>query len=116
MRIIIKATNIELNKTLEQWVELRLRPLEKYGDGLEKQEVFPSGKQDEEVDVFVEIGRTTQSQGKGNIFRAEAQMRFLGKSIRAEAVADDLKEAINEVKEKIERQIVESKGKIRPQD
>ena len=116
MRIIIKATNIELNRELKQWVELRLRPLEKYGDGLEKQEVFSSGKQDDQVDVFVEIGKTTQGQDKGNVFRAEAQMRFLGQSIRAEAIADDLKKAINEVKEKLERQIVEHKGKIRPQD
>ena len=115
MRIIIKATNIKLNKELKQWVELKFRPLEKYGGGLEKQEVFPSGKQDEQVDVFVEIGKTRQGQGKGNIFRAEAQMRFLAKSIRAEAVDDDLKKAINEIKERIERQIVESKGKIRLQ-
>ena len=116
MRIIIKATNIELNEELKQWVELRLRPLEKYGDGLKKQEVFSSGKRDEEIDVFVEIGKTTQDQNKGNIFRAEAQTRFLNQSIRAEAVADNLKEAINEVKKKLERQIVERKEKVRPQD
>ncbi len=63
------------------------------------------------VEVWVEIGRTTRHHQKGDIFRAEAQMRFPGKSIRAESERDDLKLAITEVKDELQRELKKYKGK-----
>ena len=99
MNIIIKATNIELTGALEQWVRMRLEPLAKLEKTL----------QEKDVEIWVEIGRTSKHHRKGDIFRAEAQMRLPGKSIRAEATTSNLRKSINQVRNKLQREIVEYK-------
>lgn len=99
MNIIIKTTNIELTESLEQWVHMRLQPLEK----------LQSFLKEPDVEAWVEIGKTTKGQKKGDIFRAEAQIRLPGKSIRAEAVSNNLRKSINEIKDKLQREIIEYK-------
>ena len=99
MNIIIKTTNIELTKSLEQWVHMRLQPLEKL-------QSFLRGP---DAEAWVEIGKTTKGQRKGDIFRAEAQIRLPGKSIRAEAVSSNLRKSINGLRDKLQREIIEYK-------
>ena len=99
MNIIIKATNIELKQGLEEWVRMRLEPLERLDKFL----------QEKDVEIWVEIGKTTKGQRKGDIFRAEAQIRLPGKSIRAEAVSSNLRKSINGLRDKLQREIIEYK-------
>ncbi len=70
---------------------------------------FAKGKP--RVEVWVEIGKTTSHHQKGDIFRAEAQMRFPGKSLRAESKRDDLKLAITEIKDELQRELKQYKEK-----
>ena len=86
MNIIIKTTNIQIDESLKQWVEMRLKKLEKLEKSLKEKD----------VEIFVEIGKTTKGQRKGEIFRAEAQIRLPGKSIRVESVTNDLRKSVNE--------------------
>ena len=44
-------------------------------------------------------------------FRAECQIKFLKKSLRAEAVSEDLRQAISEVRNDLERQVKKYKEK-----
>lgn len=80
---------------------------EKYYDGF-----FGKGKP--RVEVWAEIEKTTRHHRKGPFFRAECQIGLPGKkSIRAEAENEDLKLAVVEIKDKLQRQLKRYKNKLR---
>ncbi|MCD6429521.1 ribosome-associated translation inhibitor RaiA [bacterium] len=108
MKINIKTTNISLDRALEDWVHKKIGELERYLDKFESAE-FLQGT--ETIEIWVEIGKTTKHHLKGDIFRAEAQFYLPGKKIRAEATDTDLRTAINQVKEELQRRIKSYKGK-----
>ncbi len=111
MKINIKATNIELNEALRFWVENKIGELDKFLGvfGTEQEKPFIGGK--EKIEAWVEIGKTTKGQLKGDIFRAEVQIHLPKQSLRAEAVDADLRRAINIVKDELQREIKKYKGK-----
>ena len=97
MQIIIKATKIKLTKILKDFVEEKIRDLEK----LFKSKLKP----DFEIKVFVEIGKTSRHHRKGEVFFAEGQIFLPGEGVRAVAEREDLKLAICEVKDKLQIQL-----------
>jgi putative sigma-54 modulation protein len=100
VEIVIKTQNIKLNRALEDFIERRIGELEKF---FQKK---PSKS-------FVEIGKTTHHHKKGPFFRAECQITVPGKkSIRAEALSPDLRLAIVEVKDEIQRQLKKYEDKF----
>jgi len=115
MKIVIKATNLELNRELKDYIEEKINSLEKFAKIFESEKYynhfFTKGKP--RVEVWLEIGKTTLHHQKGDIFRAEAQMRLPGKSLRAESERDDLKLAITEVKDELQRELKQYKGKAK---
>lgn len=96
MKIIIKTKNIELTPALHQYVEEKINSLEKFL---------------EIVEAWVEVGKETRHHRKGPFFRAECQMRLPGKSIRSVAVKEDLRLAIDEVKDELQRALKQYKKK-----
>ena len=106
MKIVILTKNIVLTKELQDWIEKKLNQLERFSKLFQKEIYYNSffGKGKPRVEMWLEIGKTNPSKRKGPIFRAEAQVRFPKKSIRAEAITDDLKKSINKVKELLERE------------
>ena len=118
MKINIVSQNIELNDALKEWIYDKLGSLEKYEKNLFKENYYGKlgrffGKGKPKVEMWVEIEKTTEHHNKGEIFRAEAQMRFPGESIRVEETDEDIRQAINEVKDELQREIKEYKGKRR---
>ena len=113
MKIVIKATNLELNQELRDYIEEKIGGLEKFAKVFQNENYyngfFAKGKP--RVEVWVEIEKTTRHHQKGDIFRAEAQMRFPGKSLRAESKRDDLKLAITEIKDELQRELKQYKEK-----
>ena len=113
VKIIIKATNLELNQELRDYIEEKIGGLEKFAKVFQNENYyngfFAKGKP--RVEVWVEIEKTTRHHQKGDIFRAEAQMRFPGKSLRAESKRDDLKLAITEIKDELQRELKQYKEK-----
>ena len=116
MKIVIKTTNLKLNQALKNFIEEKIGSLEKfskifqnnyYGDFL--------GKGKPKVETWVEIGRTTLHHKKGPFFSAKCQMRFPGKSLRSIARSKDLKLAITEVKDELQRQLKQYKNKLTAQ-
>jgi len=97
MQIIIKGTKIKLTKTLKDFVEEKIRDLEKFFEFKIKQNF--------EVKAFVEIGKTSKRHRKGDIFFAECQIFLPGKGVRAAAEREDLKLAICEVKDELQVQL-----------
>jgi len=113
MKIIIKATNIKLDEALRAYIQEKINELEKFAEIFQEKKYYNGffGKGKPRVEAWVEVGRTTHHHYKGPVFRAEVQMRLPGKSIRAEAVRDNLKLAIVEVKDKLQRELKQYKGK-----
>ncbi len=96
MQIIIKATNIELTDGLRSFIEEKIGELEKF---LENR-----------TEAFVEIGKPSYHHQKGNVFYAECQIPLPGKGVRSEAQGKNLKGAIVEVKDELQRELKKYKG------
>lgn len=109
MKITINTKNIQLNESLKEFIYDRLGQVEKFINI--KDEDKKGGEPT--ATMWVEIGRTTEHHNKGKIFRAEAQIRLPGKSIRAESTKEDLRTAIVEVKDELQRMLKKYKGKRR---
>ena len=116
MKIIIKTTNLKLNQALKNFIEEKVNSLEKFSK-IFQQKYFNSffGKGKPRIEAWVEIGKTTLHHQKGPFFRAECQMRFPGRSLRATALSKDLRPAITEVKDELQRQLKQYKNKLNTQ-
>ncbi len=108
MRINIKPVNVELDQALADWVYKKLGEIERYLSDFGSEEI-PGGK--ETIELNVEIAKTTRHHRKGKVFRAEAQLYLPKKLIRVEAINNDLRTAIDEVKEQLYRKIKKYKRK-----
>ncbi len=114
MKIIIKTKNIKLNRVILEYIEEKLNSLEKFlKDIYSKEKYFNGyfGKGNPRAEMWVEIGKENLHHRKGFIFRAEAQMKLPKKSIRVEALSKNLKQAITEVKDELQRELKQYKEK-----
>src|SRR6056297_1565003 len=109
MKIKINTKNIELNEALEDFIHDRLGQVDKFINIKDSKDKDKKGQPT--ATMWVEIEKTTDHHKKGKIFRAEAQMRLPGKSIRAESTKEDLRTAIVEVKDELQRILKKYKGK-----
>lgn len=107
MKMHIKATNFTLTPAIDDLITEKIGGLEKYVPQLEEKGV---------LECWVEVGKTTKHHQKGDVFRAEADMRLPGKIIRAEAEKKTLIMAVAEVKDELQKQIKTYKGKFQAKD
>jgi ribosome-associated translation inhibitor RaiA len=120
MKIVIKTKNLKLTRALENFIEEKINDLEKFlpptifGGG-QSEKYFDSfyGKGKPRAEAWVEIGKETRHHKKGPYFWAECQMRFPKRSLRSIARAEDLKLAITEVKDELQRESKQYKEKFR---
>jgi len=117
MKIVIKTTNIKLNQTLEEFIEEKINSLEKFSKIFYTKNYFDHffGKGKPRVEAWVEIGKESLHHQKGPVFYAECQMRFPKKSLRSTAWAKDLKLAVTEVKDELQRELKKYKEKLTAQ-
>ena len=102
MKIIIKATNFSLTENIKNWIERKVRPLEKF---LPQRKKF-------EAKIMIEVAKLTKHHHKGEIFYAESQIALpYRKNIRGEAKRKDLYSAINELKDKLQIEFKKYKEK-----
>lgn len=96
----IKGTNLEVTDALRTLVTQKFSTLEKFiGD-------------ETDVSCNIELEKMTGSQS-GTIFRAEANLRFMGKLFRAESTTDQIEKSIDEVKNELERSLRRANKKSR---
>lgn len=97
MKIIIKGTKIKLTQSLKDFIEEKIRDLEK---------IFKfKVKENFEVKAFIEIGKLSKHHQSGDVFYAECQILLPGRGVRSVAEKEDLKLAICEVKDELQRQL-----------
>lgn len=107
MKMHIKATNFKLTESIKFQVEEKIGTLDKFIPQLEEKGV---------VECRVEVGKTTNHHQKGDVFRAEANVRLPGKILRAEATEKNLTMAIAKVKDEMQRQLKKYKESLRAQE
>lgn len=114
MKVVIKTKNLRLTKTLKSFVEEKVNSLEKFLKIFQSAEHFNHffGKGKPRIEAWVEIGKISLHHKKGPYFWAECQMRLPGKSLRSTAKSNDLKLAITEIKDELQRELKEYKEKI----
>ncbi|MDO8489880.1 MAG: ribosome-associated translation inhibitor RaiA [bacterium] len=100
IQLAIKKANIELTPELEEYLEKKIKLLEKL--------ITCKG----DVPFEVEIGRTTNHHRKGSIYRAEFQITLPRILLRSESSMEDPREAIDEAHKKIERELIDWKDTI----
>ena len=110
MKIVIKSTNLKLTPALKDFIEEKINLLEKFAKVLYSKKYYGYGKP--RVEAWIEIKKKTWHHKKGPFFGAECQIRFPGKSIMVRARSEDLKVAITEVKDELQRELKEYKEKI----
>ena len=96
MKINIKATNLELTPSIIQYVNDKINSVDKFLKKFEERT---------EIEIFVEIARTTRHHHKGDVFRAEANMQLPGKILRADHEDWDIRVAIDKVKDKLQQEV-----------
>jgi len=101
MEIHIKTTDFELTENLRSYIDEKLGSLERF-----------SKKYGEAFEARLEIGRTTRHHREGNVFRAEVNIRVPGTMLRAESERTDIYAAIDEIRDEMERQLKEYRGKL----
>ncbi len=100
MRITLKGTNLELNRELRNYVDEKIGGLDKFLENV-----------DGTIEVRVELARTTRHHQQGDIYRAEANLNFSGKILRAVEEKEDLFSAIDRVEDELKREIIKFKGR-----
>lgn len=100
MILNIKATKTTLTPSLREYVEKKLKPLDKL-----------IGGDDDSAAVKVEIGRTSNHHKKGEVYRAEIKIALGKKDLYAEASDEDIYAAIDAVKDEVMRELKTFKAK-----
>lgn len=101
MKIIIKTTNLELTPEIEEQIEEKINSVDKLLDDMDRNV----------IEARVEIGRTTKHHQKGDIFRAEVNLTLPGRLLRSVAEEGDLRTALDQVKNELQREIKKYRGK-----
>lgn len=102
MKIIIKATNLELTPAINEYIEEKIGSLDKF--------LNKKFEKESEVKIEVEIAKTTKHHKSGYIYYAEANMHLPGKILRAEHSDWDVRVAIDNVKNKLQQEVKKYKG------
>ena len=100
MKIDISYKGISSDRPLEVFIEDRIGGLEKFlGQG--------------PIEARVEVGLPSKHHRSGRIYYAEVNLRLGGKLMRATCQHEDLRNAIVDVKNELQRQIKKFKDKKR---
>ncbi len=102
MKINVKAIDLELTPAIREYIETKIGSLDHFLKRFEA---------DDEIRVFVEIARTTHHHKSGAVFCAEASFSMGKKLMRAEHSDWDIRVAIDEVKDRLQREIKKYKEK-----
>lgn len=99
MKINLKAKNFSLTPSIEAYLKEKINSLDKFLS------------LDDSICADIELAKTTKHHQKGEIFRAEVNLKVPGRLIRAAAEEWDLRVAIDAVKDNLQREIKSNKEK-----
>lgn len=100
MNTNIKATNLELTDAIRDYVEKKVESLEKFLNN-------------DNVQVQVEVAKTTNHHKHGEVFKAEMDIRADGKKFFTVSEGEDLYATIDEAREAMMRELTHTKDRDR---
>ena len=100
MSIDIKGTELELTLPIKEYIHMRFEPLSRFVKRYEEKK---------EIRMFLEIARTTKHHHKGDVFYAEVTLELPKQVLRAEATSNDIRSAIDAVKDVLKREMTKYK-------
>lgn len=103
LKLIVKATNLDLTVPLGNYLERKMNGIERFLRRWLKEGV---------IEARVELARNSRHHRHGKVFRAEVNLRLPGRILRAEAGSEDIRIAIDEVKNKLQQQINKYKNRL----
>jgi len=98
MNLLITGHHLDLTPAIRQYVEEKLKPITRHLDVIV------------EIEVILGVEAPAEKELRQ---RAEVNLRLKGETLHAEDRAEDLYAAIDGVMEKLDRQAVKTKGKIK---
>ncbi|OGN00154.1 MAG: ribosomal subunit interface protein [Candidatus Yanofskybacteria bacterium RIFCSPHIGHO2_02_FULL_41_29] len=108
MKIDLYGKNIQLDEPLRVFVEERIGGLQKFIDGGPSRLRQGFG---EPMEARVEIGLPSKHHRSGRIYYAEVNLKIGGKLLRATCQHEDMRNAIVDAKNELQRQIKKFKEK-----
>lgn len=106
MKTHIKTTHLDLTPSLEVYIARKLATIERLLMRFNEKGV---------AELWLEVGRTTRHHHKGQVFRAEADLRLPGKVLRAAEENVDVRTALDVMKDKLYLEIEKYKTKFMDQ-
>jgi len=100
MKFNTKATNLELTPAIQDYLDKKLSMIEKHITA-----------DPDSVMCNAEVGKISNHHMKGDVFKAEINLKIAGKQHYAVSEKDDLYAAIDEVKDQVIHEITHSKEK-----
>lgn len=98
MKVIVRGHQLGMTEALKEYAEKKLSKIEKFFDNIQKVQV--------ELDY-----RPTKSEDKRNV--AQVTLWVAGSIIRGEIASNDMYASIDKVFEKLEKQVVKHKEKLK---
>jgi len=105
MKISIKSTNIDLTPSLNTFISTKLDSLSKLVKKFDSEGL---------VTLNLEVARTTRHHHKGDVFMAEANLKLPGKTLRAVDKNEDIRTAIDNMRQVLGREIEKYKTQNSP--
>lgn len=102
MHINLKGTELDITPSLKKYIEDKLEPLQKFVKKYEERS---------EIQLFVEVARTTKHHKKGDVFYAEAVVQLPKKVLRGEVSHRDARGAVDLLKDILKRELETYKEK-----
>ncbi len=100
-RISIKTTHVELTGEIEDLLDQKLKPLEKF-----------ISNEETDVSCNVELEKVTEHQS-GKIYRVEVNFKIAGRLHRAESTEDQIERAVDVVRDELKRELRRAENKHR---
>lgn len=95
MKISIQAPNLELTPALTEFIEQKIGGLDKFLKKFHPENVL----------ARVDVGRSTRHHRHGNVYHVDVTLLLPGGTVRAADDDEDVRKAIDAVKEKLQREI-----------
>ena len=103
MKLELKSKNLDFTLAIKEYIEMKIGGLAKLVSGIER-----GGT---EVLARVEVVRTSNHHGKGDVYRAEVNIDAPQNIVRAEEESTNIRAAIDGVQVKLRQLLVKYKEK-----